>query len=327
MKANALFFTAPHEVELKEVDLPEPSHGQLVVRTEHSGISRGTELLAYRGEIDPALPLDETLGALSGTFEFPFQYGYSCVGVVERSYGTIPVGARVFSFHPHQDRLVVEDREVFVVESGAALATMYPLVETALQIVVDAAPSPGASVAVIGQGAVGILTALLLQKLGARVIASEPKEGNRKIAELVGVACVDSPELHQSIARATSGDGVELVIEASGNPDGLIAALPLLKTDGVVIVASWYGTKSVELDLGKEFHRRRLTIRSSQVSNLGDIKGWDRVRRRKLALELMGELPLHELATHEFPFRKARQAFEALDRDDGGIVHANLAYR
>lgn len=322
-----MFFTAPHEVELKEVDLPQPSHGQLVVRTEYSGISRGTELLAYRGEIDPGLPLDETLGALSGTFEFPFQYGYSCVGVVERSYGTIPVGARVFCFHPHQDRLVVDDREAVVIETVAAIATMYPLVETALQIVVDAAPTPEESVAVIGQGAVGILTALLLQRLGARVIASEPKEGNRKIAELVGLACVDQADLPQSIGRATSGAGVELVVEASGNPEGLVGALPLLKTDGVAIVASWYGTRRVELDLGREFHRRRLTIRSSQVSNLGAVRGWDRARRRELALKLMRELPLHELTTHEFPFLQARQAYEALDRDEGGMIHVNLAYR
>jgi 2-desacetyl-2-hydroxyethyl bacteriochlorophyllide A dehydrogenase len=327
LKANALFFTAPHEVEVKEIDLGEPSHGQLVVRTEYSGISRGTELLAYRGEIDPALPLDETLGALSGTFEFPFQYGYSCVGVVERSYGAIPVGARVFSFHPHQDRLVVDDREALIVDVDASVATMYPLVETALQIVVDAAPSTGASVAVIGQGAVGILTALLLQKIGASVIASEPKEGNRKVAELVGLLCVDPDELPASVARATSGDGTDLVVEASGNPAGLRASLPLLKTNGVVVVASWYGTKSVELDLGREFHRRRLTIRSSQVSNLGDVRGWDRVRRRELALNLMRELPLHELTTHEFPFLEARQAYEALDRDDGGMIHVNLAYK
>ena len=57
----------------------------MLVRTYYSGISAGTELLAFRGELDPELPVDETIGALGGTFRYPFQYGYSCVAVVEES--------------------------------------------------------------------------------------------------------------------------------------------------------------------------------------------------------------------------------------------------
>ena len=64
---------------------PLPAEGDVLVRTLYSGISAGTELLAYRGEIDPDLALDETIGALGGTFRYPFRYGYSCVGVVEAS--------------------------------------------------------------------------------------------------------------------------------------------------------------------------------------------------------------------------------------------------
>ena len=84
MKARAVHLVAPRRVELREVEVPDPPAGHILVATEWSGISSGTELLAYRGEVDPDLPLDETLGALAGTFAYPFRYGYSAVGRVVR---------------------------------------------------------------------------------------------------------------------------------------------------------------------------------------------------------------------------------------------------
>ena len=83
--ARAVVFDAPRRVRVGPVDLPSPGDGDVLVRTLWSGISAGTEMLAYRGEIDPALPLDETIGTLGGSFAFPFRYGYSCVGRIERS--------------------------------------------------------------------------------------------------------------------------------------------------------------------------------------------------------------------------------------------------
>ena len=105
-RATAVSFTAPRRVELVPVDLPTPADGEVLVRTLWSGISSGTEMLAYRGELDPDLPLDETIGALGGTFTYPFRYGYSCVGRVERSNGTVAEGRLVFCLQPHQDAFV-----------------------------------------------------------------------------------------------------------------------------------------------------------------------------------------------------------------------------
>src|SRR5215217_1292200 len=110
--ARVLRFVGPGRVELGEVAVREPADGELLVRAELSGISAGTEMLAYRGELDPELALDETLEALDGTFAYPFAYGYSVVGRVERSHASIPEGARVFAFHAHQDLFVVGERDV-----------------------------------------------------------------------------------------------------------------------------------------------------------------------------------------------------------------------
>src|ERR687895_252252 len=103
MRARTVEFVAPRRLALVDVDVHAPRAGELVVRTLYSGISSGTELLAYRGEIGPDVALDESIASLGGTFEYPFRYGYSSVGVVESSMGAVPVGTVVFVFHPHQD--------------------------------------------------------------------------------------------------------------------------------------------------------------------------------------------------------------------------------
>ncbi len=71
VKARAVRFLAPRSVAVEDVHLDEPTGDELLVRTVYSGISAGTELLAYRGELDAATPLDETLGAVRGWFQLP----------------------------------------------------------------------------------------------------------------------------------------------------------------------------------------------------------------------------------------------------------------
>ena len=77
---------------------------------------------------DPDLPVDERIGALGGTFRYPFPYGYSCVGEVEHSSGPITPGTSVFAFHPHQNRFVVGEDDVVPLPPGTdpRTATLLP---------------------------------------------------------------------------------------------------------------------------------------------------------------------------------------------------------
>jgi 2-desacetyl-2-hydroxyethyl bacteriochlorophyllide A dehydrogenase len=330
MKARAVYFVAPRRVELREVEVPDPPEGHILVATEWSGISSGTELLAYRGEVDPVLPLDETLGALAGTFAYPFRYGYSTVGRVVRPAGPFREGQRVFAFHPHQDRFVADAREaVAVADLDPRAATLYPMVETALQVSLDAAPRLGETAVVVGLGAVGILVAALLTRTGAVVLGSEPEPARRAAAEAFGVLALDPDDVSEAVAAETSGQGADLVVEASGNPGALASTLGLLAHEGTILVCSWYGTKPVSLPLGAAFHRRRLALRSTQVSTIPAAltARWDRRRRAELAWRLARELPLSVLATHAFPFEQAAEAYACADRKDDGLIHATLRYQ
>ncbi|CAN5762021.1 zinc-binding alcohol dehydrogenase [soil metagenome] len=311
------------------MEVPATRAGELLVRTLYSGISPGTEMLAYRGELDPDLRLDESFSSLQGRFEFPFSFGYSCVGVVEESRAEIPVGTLVFAFHPHQEWFVTPAAEVEVMDGvDPRTATLFPLVETGLQIALDAGDVFGQTVIVAGLGPVGVLTCGILAMRGASILGADPLPWRRSAAESFGATVLAPEDLAAHVGSQRGRDGASVAIEASGNPEVLPQLLPLLAHEGVALVASWYGTKTVSLDLGREFHRRRLEIRSSQVSTIPARLSarWSLPKRRAEARRLLDILPVKRLATHEFDVSDAASAYYAIDNVVPGSMHVAFRY-
>jgi threonine dehydrogenase-like Zn-dependent dehydrogenase len=197
---------------------------------------------------------------------------------------------------------------------------LFPLVETALQVTLDAGSGYRDRVIVLGAGVLGLLTGLLLQRSGWRPLLAEPQAWRRALASSLGVTAAAPEELAE--------EKVPLVIDASGNPDAPAMALNMLAHEGTLLIASWFGTKPVVLPLGGAFHRRRLIIRSTQVSTVpAGLSGtWTQSRRRRETAELLAELPLAQLCTHVFAFGHAAEAFRAVDEGIPGLMHAVLDY-
>ena len=302
-------------MQIRELPTSRPAAGEVLVTTLFSGISGGTERLIYRGEFLEGLALDDTIDALSGEFRYPFPYGYACVGRVK------DWDWPVFAFRPHQDVFPARPDDLIPLSGvDPASVTLFPLVETALQVTLDAGTGYRDRVIVLGAGVLGLLTALLLQRSGERALCAEPQAWRRALATSLGVTAVAPQELAKK--------EVPLVIDASGNPDAPAMALNMLAHEGTLLVASWFGIKPVVLPLGGAFHRRRLTIRSTQVSTIPARLSarWTLQRRRTEAVELLPELPLEQLCTHVFPFSKAAEAFRAVDGSTPGLMHAVLDY-
>src|SRR5215469_3879052 len=313
--ARALFHTAPRRVEIRELPTPRPATGEVIVNTVCSGISSGTERLVYRGEVPADLALDDTIDALGGAFSYPFAYGYACVGEVAES------GRAVFAFHPHQDVFAARADDLIPLPAiDPASATLFPLVETALQVTLDAGTGYRDRVVVLGAGVLGLLTSLLLQRSGWLPLLAEPLAWRRVLASSLGAATAAPEEL--------AAAKVPLVIDASGNPAAPAMALDMLAHEGTLLIASWFGTKPVVLPLGGAFHRRRLVIRSTQVSTVpARLSGtWTHSRRRRETVDLLAELPLAQLCTHVFAFGRAAEAFQEVDDGKPGLMHAVLDY-
>jgi 2-desacetyl-2-hydroxyethyl bacteriochlorophyllide A dehydrogenase len=332
-----VWFTAPRKIELRPCPLDKPHAGEVRVRALYSGISHGTELLVYRGEVPPGIALDIKLSTLEGSADFPLKYGYASVGrVVEAGAGveTPSEGDMVFAFNPHQTEYVIPACHTIKLPEGASArrAIFLANIETAINAMLDAAPRIGERVVIFGQGVVGLLIAQLARRCGAgAVITVDPIERRRALSLALGADSALDPsdgDVAAAIRKLTSGAGADIAIEASGRPDTLDQALKSVAFEGRVVVVSWYGVKRSPVALGNEFHRNRLTVKSSQVSNLDPRLSprWTVERRRGLALDYLGELRLDELITHTFAFEEAEAAYRLIDEQQEESVQVILDY-
>ena len=295
--AQACWLAEPGRAELRTETLVAPGAGQVRVRTLHSGISRGTETLVYRGEVPVGEYARMRAPFQSGEFPGPLKYGYSSVGIVEQGPAAL-LGRAVFCLFPHQTRYVVPADAVHVLPDDVppARAVLAANLETAINALWDAAPRVGDRIAVVGGGTVGLLVAWLAGRLpGCAVEVVDPQPARRAVAGRLGV---------QFAAPEAAHDEADLVIHASGQPEGLATALRLAAFEATVLELSWYGERDVRVALGGAFHSRRLTLKSSQVGEVAAAQRsrWSRRRRIELALSLLTDPALDALITDAAPF-------------------------
>ncbi|MFV9503144.1 MAG: zinc-binding dehydrogenase [Oscillochloridaceae bacterium umkhey_bin13] len=333
MEATAIWFTGVRQVELRREVVPAPGPGQVLIEALASALSHGTELLVYRGQVDPALPLD--LPTLAGSFGFPIKYGYASVGRVlalGAEVAELAVGDLVFALHPHQTHYLAPAQLVTRLPDGLdpLLGVFFANLETALNLSHDAAPRLGETAVVFGQGVVGLLTTQTLRRAGARVIVVEPDPGRRALALALGAAAAlaPGPGVNEALRAANHGRLADLAIEISGVPAALQAAVESVLDEGTVVVGSWYGQKPVSLDLGSRFHRGRLRLRSSQVGQLAPETHprWDYARRSQTVAELLPDLRLAELISQRVPFAEAARAYGLADTGGPGVLQMVLDY-
>lgn len=292
MGSRSLWFTGPSSVELRDDAERTATEAEVVVRARASGISQGTELLLYRGE-GPE-PFDPSMQ----TATYPCRYGYAWVGVTEGAH------ERVFALAPHAEQHVLPRSALRPVPAGVPdiRATLAANLETAVTCAWDAAPSFGDDVVIFGGGVVGILTAWLLAKSASSIALVEPSPLRRVAASSL------VPSLRFEAHPA------DVVVEASGRPEVLDAAIATCRQEGRVVVASFYGKRRAPIDLGETFHRRRLSLVASQVSSIPSAlrARWDVARRWELVTSLLHDPALDALFAQPLPFEDAPAAYARL---------------
>ena len=263
--AEALW-VEPGRAWLQAAELPAPRADEVVVRATHSGVSRGTEALVFRGGVPASERERMRCPFQGGRFPGPVKYGYASVGVAD--------GERVFCLHPHQDHYVVPRDALVPIPDGvpSARAVLAANCETALNAIWDLGSLPQ-RLLVIGGGVVGLLTGwLAARQADVQLVDLDPsREG---LATSLGMAFA-GPD--------TAWRDVPVVVHASGSEAGLRHALEACAFEGTVLELSWFGDRSVALPLGGPFHARRLTLRASQVGAVSPSRRGRVTHRQRLA--------------------------------------------
>ena len=170
------------------------------------------------------------------------------------------------------------------------------------------------TLAVFGQGPVGLSGLLIAKGMGAHVISVEPNPERRALAKRLGADFVIDPAAGdpvESIRRLTGGRGADMAFETSGSPAGQYSTVECLCNGGRAVIVG-FGSKEKSVNLS-QINVRQLTLMGSFVMNIGMYgELTDFLVSRKISLESM--------VTHRFPIEKAVEAFALFDRGNTGKV-------
>lgn len=320
-KSRAFWIAAPGRGEIRAEPIGPPLPDEVAVRAVYSGISRGTEVLVYRGLV-PASEYQRMRAPFqAGQFPAPVKYGYASVGVVEHGPSELR-DRHVFVLHPHQTHYVVPARAVYVLPDQVppGRAVLAANLETAINGVWDAGVQAGDRVTVVGAGTIGCLVAWLASRIpGAEVELVDVNPRRASVARALGVKFAGPDSVSAE---------ADVVVHASGSPAGLALALNAAGFESTLVEMSWYGTEMVAVPLGEAFHARRLTLKSSQVGTVAPSKRprWDGSRRMSLAMALLADQTLDSLITHESAFDALPQVMADLAAGPGETICHRIRY-
>ena len=286
----ALWFTGPGQVALRAAPQPKTSKGHCVVQALYSLPGPGSARLELGGQVPADIADEMRVAHMGGDFSFPLRYGYSLVGRVVDGPAS-HLNRLIHCLHPHMAWCSVPVEEAALLPDALPprRATLAASMETALSIAWDANVQPGDRVLLIGFGLIGSLVARILAAIpGVDLDILEQSSTRCELARQLGF--VASPGVDpRALESQNCCDRYDTVINATASGEALYLAFRLLRREGRAIHAGWSGTATSELNLGTEFHSRRLRLICSQTSHIPQNRsaGWNHRRRRKLALRLL----------------------------------------
>ena len=343
---DVLRFAAPRRVELVGLPSPQLAPNTVRVRTIVSGISAGTEMSAYRGSNpylhgtwDPEAHLFTNVE--TDNLAYPLDgWGYSEVGEVvdigELSDPSVDlaVGDVVWGIWGHRVENVIPVSMVagHQIRDGITpvVGTFNRVAAVAFNAILSSELSLGSTVAIVGQGVIGLLATRFAKQAGAHVIAVEMSEKRRAMALEAGADAILAPSERTALDIREAADmpgGVDCAIELSGTYAGLQTALAAVGQDAIVSAAGFYQGAG-ELILGTEFHHNRVDLRCSQIGAAPRHlqARWSRPRLHETAAQLLEDnAPFVEsLVSHRFRFAEAGTAYELIDTNPADVLQVVL---
>lgn len=326
MIASCVLFTGQNAVTIGEVELRSPAPTDVVVDTELSCISPGTELRCLAG-MEPSL----------GPTPWPFVPGYSLIGRVTQAGAGCEslIGRRVCcagdrrlpvrsAWGGHIARAVVPGEDVIVVPETLAPedAVLLKLAAIAVRGVRLAEPQPDETVVVVGLGAIGQLSARLFVHAGARVYAADKDEDRVAVAQRAGATGIWVPDRLEERIQFNVPDRPRIVVDATGSAPVLRESIKLVRSrpwtesdepGGVLVVQGSY-SGDVVVPSAEAFSRELTMVwpRDSQRQDIAYVLD---------ALET-GALSFGGILSGMYPFTDAPRVYSELSRRGSRLMTA-----
>ncbi len=344
---KGVVFTGDRELELRDFPDPSPGPGEVVLEIKASGMC-GSDLKFYRAPKGQSSAAALGLGSTG-----PVIAGHEPCGVVVAVGAGVPekqarIGMRVMQHHyrgcgvcDHCQtgwmQLCADGvAEIYGVTGHGAHArymkcparTLVPLPDelsyrTGAAISCGTGTAWGAlqrlglqgdhTIAVFGQGPVGLSATQLAAALGARVIALDTSDERLRRAREFGAGILINPtsagDVVAAIREATDGRGAHLALDASSSPQARTQAVRCVRTWGKVCFVG--EGDSVTLDVNNDLLRRQVTLIGSWTfSTVGQAACARFIAERKVDVDA--------LFTHSWRLDEAEAAYRLFDRQSAG---------
>jgi len=327
MHARQVVITEPYRAAVREVDLPPPGANQILVASEVSAVSAGTELAVWTGTHqwlkDPALP----------DWKFPFRPGYSAAGTIVAvgsavsgwkagdrvSYPGNHASAELLTLGHERGRLWCMPDNLDMEKASVACIARYGLGAS-----IRAGLTLGRSAAVLGLGVIGQFALRCLIAAGAHpVIGIDAVAMRRQAALAAGCDRVFDPssgDVREQLARYLHQRGAEIVADATGVPDAVPLAMSLACDGGQVVIVGSPRGKAKEVNFYDDLHRRYLEVSGAHGNMLFEpahtrlAGAWDidKAQNWLLAALASGRLNLDGLITHRLNAEELGSAYDGL---------------
>jgi 2-desacetyl-2-hydroxyethyl bacteriochlorophyllide A dehydrogenase len=316
--------TGQHQVELQkaEIDDKNLASNELLIETEYTFISTGTELANYTGR-------EPQVFRPGAWCAYPWRSGYANVGIVKAVGDQVTranVGDRVFTYGNHASALRYRETSLVKkvpndINPDIATASRMAGVAATAFIVAEIKGNPW--VAVFGLGLVGNLASQMLQINGCRVIGVDPVEYRRKLAERCGIKYTiggNADEVHKGIAEITNGGMANITVDAVGHSAVIMQALKETASFGQIIIL---GSPRVEVqgnltELLSDVHLRWVTIRGALEWCIPiypeGAQGVSQFTKQEMIFNWLrsGELKVEPLVSHRIKPEQIKEGYDGL---------------
>jgi 2-desacetyl-2-hydroxyethyl bacteriochlorophyllide A dehydrogenase len=329
-------------VEIREFPVPEPGHGQVLVKMKVSSIC-GSDIRAiyrehlghgpeaYQNVIAGHEPCGQIVAAGPGCKRFGVgdrvilyhisgcgvcndcRKGYmiGCTSSMRAAYGWQRDGGHADYLLAEEDTCVALPDALSYVD-GALVACGFGTVYEALNRVRVCGED---RVLITGMGPVGMAAGLVARAMGAStVIGTDVSSARLDFAQEIGA--VDHA-LHaggDAVAQTralTEGHGCEVAIDCSGSPAGRLTALGATRRWGRVAFVG-EGNR-IDFDVSQMLIHNQITLYGSWVTSLGHMEDLvEKLVEWKLKPEL--------IVSHRFPLAEAAEAYRVADGGESGKV-------
>ena len=308
MRAARLYGIA--DVRVESLPVPEPKAGEVLVRIDACGICP-TDARKY------------AIGVNDG--DYPFNPGHEWVGsIVAAGDGVerLTVGDRVYG----DTYAGYAEYATIAADPNGLSSGALPLGDLAVERAVFVEPladclhavhdqgrvAPGERVVVVGAGSMGLQMVAAATDAGAEVLAVEPREDRRAIAERFGASATAPPDGWTRKAREWAGGaGPAVVLLTVGHPALAAESIEACGAGGRVVLFAGFGDEGTgAVDLNR-LHYKEISLVGSEWVGLPPNEHLERYAEARDMLA-RGALPIEELVTQETGLDGVDEALRAV---------------